>query len=385
MPWEETCTMNEKMKFIVAWQSQKHSLSELCRNFGISRKTGYKFINRFEKEGISGLEPISRAHHAHPHQTDSQIVKIILELKHRYPNWGPRKLRDWLEIEYAKEQWPASSTIGEILKCHGLVKPRKRRCPKTPPHTEPFITCTTSNRVWSADFKGQFRMGSGELCYPLTITDNYSRFLLCCQGLLEPKGNAVIRYFERVFKEYGLPDAIKTDNGPPFASTALGGLSKLSIWWLQLGILPERIEPGNPQQNGRHERMHRTLKQETAKPPKNTLRAQQEAFNRFKEEYNFERPHEGLNRKRPADVYKASYKEYPNKLPEVEYEDGFQIRMVKSNGQIKLKGKKIFVSETLYGFPVGIKEIDDGIWDLRFSKVKLGKINYRLGKVVRPA
>lgn len=384
MPWNETCTMSEKMKFIVAWQSGKFTLSELCRNFGISRKTGYKLVYRFENEGISGLEPLSRAHHTHPHQTNSRTVKLLLDLKHRYPNWGPRKLKDWLEIEHTDSSWPAASTIGEILKAHGLVKTRKRSR-RTPPHSEPFISCTTSNRVWSADFKGQFRVGNGELCYPLTITDNYSRFLLCCQGLTKPRGNAVRRYFEAVFKEYGLPDAIKTDNGPPFASIAIGGLTQLSIWWLQLGILPERIEPGNPQQNGRHERMHRTLKLETAKPPKNTLRAQQQSFNKFKEEYNYQRPHEGINRKRPGDVYKNSFRDYPEKLPEIEYEDDFQIRMVKSNGQIKLKGKKIFISEALYGLPVGVKEVDEGVWDLRFSRVKLGKINLRLGKIIRPA
>jgi putative transposase len=384
MPWNETCTMNEKMKFIVAWQSHKYTLSELCRNFGISRKTGYKIICRFVNEGISGLNPISRAHHVHPHQTESQTIKLLLELKHRYPNWGPRKLKDWLTIEHPSEVWPASSTIGEILKRHGLVKPRKK-CRKTPPHSEPFIACTTSNRVWSADFKGQFRVGTGELCYPLTITDNYSRYLLCCQGLKEPKGEPVKRYFEAVFREYGLPDAIKTDNGPPVASTALGGLSKLSVWWLQLGILPERIEPGCPEQNGRHERMHRTLKQYTAKPPKKSLRAQQRAFNHFKNEYNHERPHEGINRKRPSDVYRASFKEYPNKLPEIEYGDDVETRVVRSNGEIKLKGKKIFISETLRGQPIGLKEVDEGVWDLLFSKVKLGKLNLRLGKVIRPA
>lgn len=384
MPWKETCSMTEKMKFVISWQNQEFTFSELCRSFNISRKTGYKWISRFEAGGVHGLEPQSRAHSSYPLQTDKRTQKILLDLKHRYPTWGPRKIRDWLEIERPNEEWPAASTIGELFKKHGLVKPRKKRH-KTPPHSQPFLTCDAPNRIWSADFKGQFRVGTGQLCYPLTITDNYSRFLLACRGFKKPQGLPVYKCFEEVFMEHGLPDAIRTDNGTPFASPGLGGLSKLSVWWIKLGITPERIKPGEPQQNGRHERMHRTLKEDTAKPPKSTLRTQQNAFNRFKEIFNYERPHESLNKKRPSDEYHYSKKSYPTKVPEIEYGNGYEIRVVRHNGEIKWKGKRVFISEVLHGEPVGLKEVNEGLWQLYFSKHKLGILNAKKGRVIRPA
>lgn len=384
MPWKETNPMTEKMKFIVAWQSGRYSHSELCKLIGISRKSGYKWISRFQEFGVEGLEDCSRAHHSHPFATSREITKILLDLKHRYPNWGPKKIKDWLELEHPARQWPAVSTIGEIFKRHGLVKPRKQR-KKTPRQTEPFIDCDEPNKVWSADFKGQFKVGSGETCYPLTITDNYSRYLLGCYGLTGPKGLPTKRYFERVFQEYGLPDAIRTDNGTPFASIGVGGLSRLSVWWLKLGIKPERIAPGKPQQNGRHERMHRTLKQEVANPPKKSMSAQQMAFNKFKNEFNNERPHEGIGRKRPKDLYKRSLRPYPSKLPDIGYDFMFKTRKVRSNGQIKWKGHMFFVSEILYGEPIGLKEIEEDVWQLYYATVNLGLLDTRHGKIIKPA
>lgn len=381
MPWKETNPMTEKMKFIVAWESGKYSHSELCRLNNISRKTGYKWISRFEEYGIQGLEDHSRAHHAHPFETSREITRILLDLKHRYPNWGPKKIKDWLELEKPTERWPATSTIGEIFKKHGLVKSKKHR-KKSSRYSEPFVTCDAPNRVWSADFKGQFKVASGELCYPLTITDNYSRYILGCHGLTGTKGLPTKKYFERIFKKYGLPDAIRTDNGVPFASVGIGGLSRLSIWWLKLGITPERIAPGNPQQNGRHERMHRTLKQEVASPPKKSMRAQQMALTRFKEEFNNERPHEGIGRRRPKDVYRYSLRKYPTKLPEVEYDSDFEVRRIRSNGQIRWKGKLIFVSELLYREPVGLKAIEEDVWQLYYATVNLGTLDARQGKVI---
>ncbi len=381
MTWNETNPMNEKVKFIVEWQNNKLSMTDLCRKFNISRKTGYKIILRFEEESLDGLKPRSRAHVSHPEQIDNETTQVLLKLKKRYPKWGPKKIKDWLALEYPKQYWPASSTIGDLFKRHGLVKPRKFRA-KTPKYEEPFIDCTTPNLVWSADFKGHFRLGTGKWCYPLTISDNYSRFLLGCKALYHPKGEPVRQYFERVFKEYGLPKAIKTDNGTPFASPGLGGLSKLSIWWLKLGIKPERIKPGCPQQNGRHERMHRTLKEAVAMPPYQTLNSQQRALNRFKDEYNFERPHEGICRKRPADVHNISEREYPDKIPEVEYNNLCEVRYVRSNGQIKLNGGMYFISEVLYGEPVGLKEIDDGIWEIYYSQIKLANLDLKKGRAI---
>lgn len=381
MAWRENCPMNEKLKFIAAWQTEEHSISELCRQFNISRKTGYKILARYEKESVDGLKPRSRAPHSSPTKIDKQTSKLLFTTKERFPKWGARKIKRWLEQEHPNETWPAASTIWDMFKRNGLVNPRKTRA-KAPPYTQPFLSCSEPNRVWSADFKGQFKLGTGRFCYPLTISDNYSRFLLSCKALYHPRGDIVMKNFEALFKEYGLPKAIRTDNGPPFASPGLGGLSRLSIWWLKLGIKPERIKPGCPEQNGRHERFHRTLKEATITPPYQNLQAQQRAFNRFMEEYNFERPHEGINGKRPGNIYRTSDKQYPTNLPNVEYAKSYEVRYVRSNGQIKWKGDLIYVSETLHGEPVGLKEIDNGIWGVYFARLKLGNINLKLGRVI---
>lgn len=381
MAWRENCPMNEKLKFIAAWQTEEHSISELCRQFNISRKTGYKILARYEKESVDGLKPRSRAPHSSPTKIDKQTSKLLFTTKERFPKWGARKIKRWLEQEHPNEAWPAASTIWDMFKRNGLVNPRKTRA-KAPPYTQPFLSCSEPNRVWSADFKGQFKLGTGRFCYPLTISDNYSRFLLSCKALYHPRGDIVMKNFEALFKEYGLPKAIRTDNGPPFASPGLGGLSRLSIWWLKLGIKPERIKPGCPEQNGRHERFHRTLKEATITPPYQNLQAQQRAFNRFMEEYNFERPHEGINGKRPGNIYRTSDKQYPTNLPNVEYAKSYEVRYVRSNGQIKWKGDLIYVSETLHGEPVGLKEIDNGIWGVYFARLKLGNINLKLGRVI---
>jgi hypothetical protein len=252
-----------------------------------------------------------------------------------------------------------------------------------PAHTEPFALCQTPNDIWSADFKGQFRMGNQRYCYPLTISDNYSRFLLACEGLESPNTDSSIKQFKKVFQTYGLPFAIRTDNGQPFASTGIAGLTRLSIWWLKLGISPERIKPAKPQQNGRHERMHRTLKAATAAPPKENLRAQQTSFERFLKEYNYERPHQGLNGKRPADIYQCASRTLPDKLPEVIYPHTFDIRKVRSNGEIKWCGKKYYVSELLHGEPLGFEVIEDGRAILYFARLKLGIIDARHDKIIR--
>jgi len=375
--------MNEKLKFITTHQSGEYSMAELCRRFGISRKTGYKWICRYERTGISGLEEHSRAPHVHPNAVSLSQVRALLELKYRHSHWGPKKVHDWLLLNRPEHKWPAVSTISELYKRHGLVKPRRRRT-RSVAHSQPFKEATASNVVWSADFKGQFRLGNGQWCYPLTMSDNHSRFLLLCRGLARPTYPPVRLWYERVFREYGLPEAIRTDNGSPFASTGLGGLTQLSVWLIRLGIMPERINPGRPDQNGRHERMHRTLKQETANPPRANMNWQQRCFNRFCLEYNEERPHEALGGVPPQRFYSQSARSYPNKIEEVEYRSLLQVRRVRSNGEIKWKGRKIYVSEALRGEPVGLDQIDDELYEVYFSQVKLGVLDERTGKIERP-
>ena len=308
-------------------------------------------------------------------------VQKLLELKARYPLWGPRKIRDLL-IHRGSSDLPAASTIGNVLKQHGLVTPRKKRL-KTPPHSLPLKHCAAPNMVWSADFKGQFQLGNLEYCYPLTISDNYSRYLFSCHAMKGPTLAESMKIFHRVFQEHGLPDAIRTDNGQPFAGLGIGGLTQMSIWWLKLGIIPERIAPAKPQQNGRHERMHRTLKEATTQPSENDLKAQQGRFDYFIKEYNEERPHQALNGKMPMDVYSRSNKQMPDKIQEVSYPNDFQIRKVRSNGEIKWCGKNYFVTALLHGEPVGLQQVDDGRAIVYFASLQLGLIDARKNKIHR--
>jgi transposase InsO family protein len=303
---------------------------------------------------------------------------VIEKLKHQH--WGPKKIVASLETLFPQTQWPAVSTAGDLLKRQGLVKPRFLRR-HTPKYSEPFLSCQESNAVWSADFKGQFRTGDKRMCYPFTITDNYSRYLLACRGLYRPTGEATRPWLEWAFREYGLPRAIRTDNGSPFASVTLGGLSQLAVWLIKLGIRPERIESGHPEQNGRHERMHRTLKAETIKPPRKDLLRQQQAFDHFAQEYNYQRPHEALGQKTPASVYEPSPVSYPAKLPDVEYASPITVRQVRHNGEIKWKSKMIYVSQTLAGEPVGLLQVGEDLWQLNFSFHHLGTLNERTMKI----
>jgi putative transposase len=384
MSWHETNVYREKYLFIADWLKQEFSMTELCKRYGVSRKTGYKFLNKYIEDGEGAFKEKSSARHTHPNKTPEEIQAKILDLKYRYLHWGPAKLRDWFHINEPKFTCPAASTVGEILKKHGLVKNKKCR-KKVAKHAEPLAHCDAPNRVWSADFKGHFRLLlTKAYCYPLTISDNFSRFLLHCEGLEKNNYKLTKQGFEKVFFNYGLPDSMRTDNGQPFAGLGIGGLTKLSIWFLKLGIMPERIEPGCPEQNGRHERMHRTLKEATAKPPQKNMGEQQKCFTNFMQEYNYERPHQALNGKRPSDVYSASVKSLPSKLPEIYYPKDFLIRKVKTNGEIKWHGKRYFVSELLHKEPVGLEIIDDGRAFLYFSKLKLGIIDARNDKIIRP-
>lgn len=381
--WQETGVSEEKLKFINDWLKGEFNFAMLCKRYQISRPTGYGLIKRYQAEGVAALQERSRAPHTIPHKTPESVEMELLKLKHRYPHWGPSMIRDFLLKEKIEGLWPAASTIGELYKRHGLVKPRKFR-KKTPVHSEPLKHCEAPNQVWSADFKGQFLLKNGKYCYPLTMTDNYSRYLILCEGLMSPNCNDSMKCYEKAFREYGLPDAIRTDNGQPFAGLAVGGLTRLSIWLLKLGIMPERISPGCPQQNGRHERMHRTLKEAVVFPKQKTLAEQQKLFDEFKVEFNTQRPHQALKANRPAEIHKRSTRELPDKLSEVIYPDSFLVRKVKTNGEIKFAGKRYFLSELLHGEAIGLEPIDEERAMIYFSKLKLGIIDSRLKKIIRP-
>jgi putative transposase len=373
MPWSQTSPMDQKTQFIAAYLRDRLSMTELCERYGVSRKTGYKWIDRYLMHGPQGLEERSRRPSASPRQTPDHVVAAILEARRRHPSWGAKKLLAILCKRHPRWPWPARSTVCDILSRHGLVpKKRKRRIIGHP--GKPTSSIAAPNDVWSADFKGHFKTDDGHYCYPLTITDGYSRFLLSCQALSSTSVAEAKSVFMRVFKEFGLPRRIRTDNGVPFATNTLARLSQLSAWWVRLGILPEFIEPGKPQQNGRHERMHRTLKAETTRPPGANLRAQQQKFNHFREEFNHERPHEALDMRTPAACYEPSPRAMPHNLPPFEYPDRFEVRYVSANGGIRWNRQWVNVSTTCAGEYVGLEEIDEGVWNVYFGPLKLGRL-----------
>jgi transposase InsO family protein len=375
MPWKETCAMKERMKFVALVQEGDETMAALCRRFGISRKTGYKLLARFTAEGVDGLADRSHAAHHHPHTVSETVENLIIDLRHKRPTWGPRKLRLRLgELDPTKD-WPATSTIGEILRRHGLVVPRQRRR-TTPADTSPFSDIEGPNETWCVDYKGWFRTRDGKRCDPLTISDAFSRYLLRCQAVRHVDERSARPLIEATFREYGLPRAIRSDNGSPFASVGVGGLSRLSVWWIKLGIRPERITPGRPCENGRHERLHGTLKRDACEPPASSPRAQQRCFDTFRRIYNDERPHEAIGNVAPSKIYRASPRPYPARLPEVEYPDDWEIRMARSNGEIKWRGKELFIGEALIREPLGLEEIDGGEWRVHFGPVFLGIISH---------
>jgi transposase InsO family protein len=377
MPWKETSAMDQRLQLISDWLSNEYTKSELSRVYEVSRPTVDKWLKRYEERGPQGLEDFCRAPHSHPNETPEALRTMIIQTKLRHQTWGPKKVLDRLRQQQPTRAWPADSTGGEILKRAGLVRRRVTRR-HVPPYSLPFSDCSGSNHTWSADFKGDFGMGNRQRCYPLTITDNFSRYLLLCRALEHPTYQAVRPWFEWVFRVYGLPDAIRSDNGAPFASLAVGGISQLSKWWIRLGIKPERIRPGKPAQNGRHERMHRTLKQDV--PPQANVNQQQRCYDAYREEYNCQRSHEALHRKTPASVYQSSPRPYPAKLPEIEYGSAVTVRQVRHNGEIKWGGELIYVSEVLAKEAVGLTPIEDGVWDLRYSFHLLGILDVRTNK-----
>lgn len=370
MPWHKTNPMNERVRFISSYLEGEEPFVELCELFGISPKTGYKWLKRYESEGVEGMVERSRAPHAHPNAVAPNLVMEILKARNKHPRWGPRKLLVILQRQYPELVFPATSTIGEILRRNGLIVGRRKRR-RSSPYGERLRSYDSPNSVWCADFKGHFPV-NGKYCYPLTISDGYSRYLLACTAQSSPRHAPTRRAFERVFREFGIPDAIRTDNGSPFSSLAAGGLSRLAVWWIRLGIHPERIMPGRPDQNGRHERMHETLKAETARPPRTNFRNQQKAFDLFRYEYNEVRPHEALGQEVPASLYQPSNRPYPSRVPEPEYPDHFHIARAYPNGVISFGGVQWYLTPVLAGELVGLEPLPDHRWKFFFGTIPLG-------------
>ena len=378
MPWKECKPMDERLKF-VARLLDGERMSALCREFGISRPTGYKIFNRYKDQGLIGLEDRSRRPYRHANKLPFQVEKTILQIKREHPSWGAPKIREKLIREFPIIQPPAKSTIHAVLDRHGLVKRRKRRRYRA--EGTPLSNPKAPNELWCADYKGEFLLGNKQYCYPLTITDYRSRYLLACEGLESTKSPFAFSVFEQVFKEFGLPAAIRTDNGLPFASpNALFGLSRLSVWWLRLGINIERIKPGHPEQNGRHERMHLTLKKEATKPASYNFLQQQIRFDDFISVYNNERPHQALGGRYPGDLYTPSARPY--RLPEQpEYPFHDRTIRVTQCGRLCIGSRKINFSTVFAGQDVGIREVADGIWLVSFMDYDLGFFDEDVGRV----
>jgi transposase InsO family protein len=375
MPWSDTSPMDERARFVLDAFSDCFTMTELCERYGISRKTGYKWIERYKGGGDPACADESRAPRTHPNATPEDVVELIVQLRGKYPDAGPRTLLWHLEKLDARRSWPSPSTIGEILKRHDLIKPRRRRRPRMT-WSQARTLIDAPNQVWTADFKGQFRLRNGLLCYPLTILDGHTRFLLTCRALKTTATEPARRGFEAAFEEFGLPSVIRTDNGVPFAApSSVLGLSGLSVWLLKLGIRLERSRPGKPQDNGAHERMHRTLKAGACRPPRGTFSAQQRALNEFRRIYNEERPHHALGMQTPASLYQSSERAYPGEAPDPVYPPHFERRRITKIGVFSWHRQQIFVTEALRNETLGFEWIADGLWSVFFGEVLLGRFD----------
>ncbi len=381
MPWKEVSFVNELVRFITEVNESPESFAAVCRSFGISRKTGYKWCDRYEREGPAGLQVRRPVAQTCPHRTAEKLVAALVELRKEHPSWGPKKLKARLEAQGVSNV-PAASTIGELLKGHGLVRPRRRRVYPPAMTPQPLGEATHPNDTWCVDFKGHFALGDKTRCHPLTLSDQVSRYLLKCESVDKPDDAHVRPHFERAFLEFGLPLRMRSDNGPPFATTGIGGLSALSVWWIKLGIVPERIEPGKPQQNGRHERMHKTLKGEVASKPEASRQAQQLAFDRWRHEYNDVRPHEALEMATPSSRYTPSRRVMPAVLSSPEYPSSMVVRRVTEKGRLNWQGQDVFLTHLLRGEPVGVESLDEQRWRLHYGSVVLAELTLH-GKELR--
>jgi putative transposase len=381
MPWLETNVVKQRVKFVLNYESGMYTMTELCERFGISRETGYKMWARYQAEGLEGLADRARVPKSCPHKTSDEVERALLKVRKAHPAWGPITLLDYLRRTAPGLALPAASTAGDIVKRAGLVQPRKPRRRARHPG-RPYVEMHGANDVWTADFKGQFRMRDGRYCYPLTIADGYSRYLFACRARHSTEYASTYTVFRALFREHGLPLQILTDNGSPFASTGLGGLSRLSAWWIKLGIHPVRIQPGRPAQNGRHERMHRTLKAEATRPPAADMAAQQRAFERFRQCYNQERPHRAWRGQVPAQFYEPSPRMFPERTPQLVYPGHFEVRKVCTNGCVKWHDQFVFISHVLPGETLGFEPVDDGIWSVHFGPVLLARFDEREQRVI---
>jgi transposase InsO family protein len=372
--------MNLRMQFVVEWQSGCWTMSELCADYQVSRKTGYKWVQRHERSGPTGLQDRSRRPHHSPRATDPALVEVLLAVRQRHPRWGAKKLLAVAAREHGRASWPSRTTVCDLLKAHGYVTAPRRPHRLAAPAAA-LAPVTQPNATWTTDFKGEFRTGDGAYCYPLTLRDGFSRFVLRCDALPGRTYEATRRRFERAFAAYGLPERIRSDNGGPFASTGLGRLSRLSVWWIRLGIVPERIALGRPEQNGSHEQFHAVLKAETTRPPAAHAAAQQRRFARFCEEYNYERPHEALDQAVPAARYTASPRPLPSRLPPLNYPDHVEVRRVSCIGQVSWQGANVFLSLALVGQDVAFEEVDDGLWTIRLATIAIGRYDARQRRI----
>lgn len=355
-------------------------MAQLCRSFGVSRPTGYQWVKRYEEEGLAGLEERSHAPQSHPQTLDQQTQANLFAARRKHPTWGPRKLLAWMA--HAHPQWPrcAPSTAAKWLRKEGLSQVRQIR-PRNVAYTDPLGSCEQANDLWCVDFKGHFRLGNGTRCVPLTLTDGHSRYLLRCEALARAQLGSTRRVLEAAFREYGLPLRLRSDNGAPFSSLALRGISALGVWLIRLGVVPERIAPGKPYQNGRHERMHLTLN-EAITPPAATLRAQQRRFVIFRRCFNEERPHEALGQVPPARIYQPSARTFPKRVPEPQYAGGVLTRRVQHNGLFYWQGKQYFLSESLRRQTIGLEPVGEGCWRILFCHFELGILDVRAGKII---
>jgi putative transposase len=366
-------TFRFRQEFVEAWFKYEGSFIDHCQRWAVTRQTGYDWLDRVEQGGFQALETKSSAPHVCPHATSDKVVEHVIAARKLHPTWGPRKLGPWLHKRHPELELPAASTMGEILKRAGLV-PKRRRRQRMPRYSEPFASVEAPNDVWTTDFKGQFHTRDGRLCYPLTIADAYSRFLIRCDAYPSPDMSCKAS-FEAAFTEFGLPRSIRSDNGTPFASSrSPAGLSSLAVWFVRLGIMPERIAPASPWENGRHERMHRTLKAEATEPAQANRGVQQRVFNAFRYEYNHERPHEALGQKPPITAFNTSSRPYPKKLPEIQYPDDYELRSVTNCGHFGWRGRRLYVSATLAGEVIGLKHAEDS-FEVYFGPILLGTLH----------
>jgi putative transposase len=375
MGWKETCAVDERMRFVIALEKREESFAAICRQFGVSRRVGYKWLGRYEEAGVEGLLDRSRAPLHHPQAIADHLAEQCLAVRRAHPSWGPLKVLAFLERRAPRTNWPAASTIGALFDREGLTVKRKLRR-RSPPSSAPFAHCGAANDVWCIDFKGWFLTGDGARCEPLTLTDAYSRYLLRCQALARTDTDHVWPVIDAAFREFGLPRYMRSDNGSPFASRGAGGLSRLSIRLIKAGVRPERIAPGKPQQNGRHERMHLTLLRDAADPPAASLRQQLKRLREFQRLYNEQRPHQALGNATPADLYMPSPRRFDGVLRQPEYDAGYEVRRVRPNGEIRWRNHPIYINQALAGEPVGLVENRDG-WTVSYGPIVLGTIAHQ--------